>query len=114
MVNHEDRWLGIRAAVQSVHLPQELVIRVDFNSTGEWLDPRSIRFWFQLNNTYSNIGQRLRTIADPLAVLSWLRILISSVVAEGIVEYGRAHTLVQTITSTVNKEHDNIEGFGGR
>ena len=33
------------------------LIRVNINSTGEWLDPSSIRFSFRLNNTDSNDGK---------------------------------------------------------
>ena len=40
------------------------LIRVNINSTGEWLDPSSIRFSFRFNNTDSTVGKILRTIAD--------------------------------------------------
>lgn len=90
------------------------LIRVNINSTGEWLDPSSIRFSYRLNNTDSNDGHILRTIGDPFCFFSRLRILIGSVVAEDINDYSRTHNLFHTLTSTNNRSNDNIEGFGRR
>ena len=90
------------------------LIRVNINSTGEWLDPASIRFSFRLNNTDSTDAKILRTIGDPFCFFSRLRILIGSVVAEDINDYSRTHNLFQTLTSTNNRVNDSIEGFGRR
>ena len=90
------------------------LIRVNINSTGEWLDPSSIRSSFRLNNTDSTDAKILRTIGDPFCFFSRLRILIGSVVAEDINDYSRTHTLFQTLTSTNNRQNDSIEGFGRR
>ena len=88
------------------------LIRVNINSTGEWLDPGSIRFRFKLSNTDPDIGKILRTICEPFCFFQRLRIFIGSVVAEDIVDYGRTHSLFQTLTSSNNRRNDEIEGFG--
>ena len=69
------------------------LIRVNINSTGEWLDPCSVRFSFKLNNTDTTDGHKLRTIGDPFAFFNRLRILVGSVVCEDIVDYSRTHNL---------------------
>ena len=90
------------------------LIRVNINSTGEWLDPQSVRFSFKLNNTDGSHSHLLRTICEPFAFFTRLRCLIGNVVAEDIVDYGRTHSLFQTLTSSNNRRNDEIEGFGHR
>ena len=83
-------WYPSRSAIYSPTSGTRL-IRVTINSTGEWLDPSSIRFSYRLNITDSDNGKILRTVGDPFCFFSRLRILIGSVVAEDIVDYGRTH-----------------------
>ena len=90
------------------------LIRVNINSIGEWLDPCSVRFSFKLNNTDIEPNHKLRTIGDPYAFFTRLRILVAFVVCEDVVDYSRTHSLVQTLTSTNNRINDDIEGFGHR
>ena len=54
------------------------LIRVNINSTGEWLDPCSVRFSFRLNNTDTTADHKLRTIGGPFAFFNRLRILVGS------------------------------------
>ena len=90
------------------------LIRISINSTGEWLDPTSVRFSLRLNNTDTAAGHLLRTLGDPFAFFSRLRILCGSVVCEDIVDYSRTHQMFQTLTSANNRVNDDIEGFGHR
>ena len=100
----------------AIHSPTKgtRLIRVNINSTGEWLDPQSVRFSFKLNNTDGSHSHLLRTICEPFAFFTRLRCLIGNVVAEDIVDYGRAHSLFQTLTSSNSRRNDEIEGFGHR
>ena len=87
------------------------LIRVNINSSGEWLDPSSIRLSYKLNNTDEDDRKTLRTIGDPLCFFSRLRILIGSVVAEDINDYSRCHTLFHTLTSENNRETIKLKGL---
>ena len=90
------------------------LIRININSTGEWLDPCSVRFSFRLNNTDTELGHKLRTMGDPLAFFNRFLILVGSGVCEEIVDYSRTHNLFQTLTSANSRVNDDIEGFGHR
>ena len=88
------------------------LIRIAVNSTGEWLDPQSVRLAFTLKNNDGAANHVLRTIGPPYAFFSRLRLMVGSVVCEAIVDFGRTYSMFQTLTSTNNRVNDKIEGFG--
>jgi hypothetical protein len=88
------------------------LIRISINSTGEWLDPTSVKFSFRLTNTDTAEGHVLRTLGDPLRFFARLRILCGSVVCEDIVDFARTYSMFHTLTSPNNRLNDKIEGFG--
>ena len=90
------------------------LIRVNINSTGEWLDPQSVRLAFILKNNDGERNHVLRTIGPPYAFFSRVRLMVGSVVCEDTIDYARTYSLFQTLTSTNNRVNDKIEGFGRR
>jgi hypothetical protein len=88
------------------------LIRIAVNSTGEWLDPQSVRLAFTLKNNDGTANHVLRTIGPPYAFFSRFRLMVGSVVCEDIVDYGRTHSMFHTLTSQNNRLNDKIEGFG--
>ena len=106
-------WLPQGSAIYSPTSGTRL-IRISINSTGEWLDPQSVRFSCRLDNTDTVGGHLLRTIGDPYACFSRRRVLCGSVVCEDIVDYNRTHNMFRTLTSSNNRVNDNIEGFEHR
>ena len=60
------------------------LLRLNINSTGEWLGHQSIRLSFNRNYNDTEAGHTLRTIGDPFACVQWLRMLVGGIVCEDI------------------------------
>jgi hypothetical protein len=89
----------------------------------DWLDPSTVRIQFDLQNTYTAqagetaaqiAGHVLRPVSGPWSLFRRARVIIGGQIVEDIDEYNRTHEMFHLLTSTTNRDNDNIEDFGCR
>ena len=89
------------------------VIRI--NITGEgWMDPSTCRIAFTLRNNDNNAQHVLRPIDGPWSFFRRVRCLVGGAIVDDVDFYNRVHQMLEICTSTLNRDNDDIEGFGGR
>lgn len=92
------------------------VIKFQLNSQ-DWIDPSSVRIMFDLVNndptTPPSVLKYLRPLSGPHSFFRRLRISCGGTLVEDF-DYNRTHQMFQIMTSSHNRENDDIEGFGYR
>ena len=88
------------------------VIRLQMNGDG-WVDPSTVRLVYTLTNTATN-NQVLRPISGPWSMFSWVRRMYQGASCDDISSYNRTHEMMSILTSSTNRDNDDVEGFGRR
>jgi hypothetical protein len=85
---------------------------------GNWLDPKSVVFQFELVNTATAVGTQgeplLRPIGQPHLFFKRLRVLAGGQVVEDIQDFGRNSELLSSLDTDFVRDNDDIQGFGAR
>ena len=93
------------------------VIRLQINSDA-WLDPSTVRLHYNLTNTSSTVANIsapfLRPIGGPWSMFSRVRVMYQGALVEDINAYNRTHEMMSILTSQVNRDNDDVSGFGRR
>ena len=89
------------------------VIRI--NLTGEgWMDPSTARICFTLRNNDGTAAHILRPIGGPWSFFRRIRCLVGGAIVDDVDFYNRVHEMLHICTSKLNRDNDDIEGFGSR
>ena len=89
------------------------VIRI--NVTGEgWMDPSTARICYTLRNNDGTAAHVLRTIDGPWSFFRRMRCLVGGAIVDDVDYYSRVHQMLEICTSRLNRDNDDIEGFGSR
>lgn len=92
------------------------VIKFQLNSQ-DWIDPSSVRIMFDLVNNDPHAAlvpvKYVRPLSGPHSFFRRLRISCGGTLVEDF-DYNRTHQMFQIMTSSHNRENDDIEGFGYR
>ena len=86
------------------------ILRFTLSGTG-WLDPRSVRVQFKLNNR-DQANNLFLVNALPSNFFRRLRILMGGTLIEDIDYYNRVVNMMHTIYPTEKRFNDAVEGFG--
>ena len=90
------------------------VVKFQLNGDdGNWLDPSSVVFQFELKNTTSDLNKLLRPIGGPHLFFRRLRILSGSLI-EDIQDFGRYMEMMLSLQSEGARVNNDIQGFGRR
>jgi len=84
---------------------------------GNWLDPSSVVFQFELVNTAAVVNSTtnvLRPVGQPHLFFKRLRVLAGGQVVEDIQDFGRNSELIASLQNDHVRDNDDIQGFGGR
>jgi hypothetical protein len=84
---------------------------------GNWLDPSSVVFQFELVNTAAvgTIGNNvLRPLGQPHLFFKRLRVLAGGQVVEDIQDFGRNSELLASLQNDYVRDNNDIQGFGSR
>ena len=84
---------------------------------GNWLDPSSVVFQFELVNTAPVAGATdniLRPVGQPHLFFRRLRVLAGGQVVEDIQDFGRNMELLSSLQSLFVRDNNDIQGFGSR
>lgn len=84
---------------------------------GNWLDPSSVVFQFELANTAVVEGENenvLRPLGQPHLFFRRLRVLAGGQVVEDIQDFGRNSELLASLQSEFVRDNNDIQGFGSR
>ena len=82
---------------------------------GNWLDPSSVVFQFELvNNEASGSAKILRPVGQPYLFFRRLRVLAGGQVVEDIQDFGRNMELLSSLQSEFVRDNNDIQGFGRR
>ena len=88
------------------------VIKFQLNADG-WLDPSTTRVMFNLVNK-GTAAQMLRPLQGVYSFFRRLRITANGALVEDVSDYNRVHHMFEVLTSSHNRDNDDIEGFGYR
>ena len=80
----------------------------------QWLDPGTVRLQFALRNLDQAANHRLRVISGPWSFFRRVRILAGGQILEDMDDYNRIHEMFHMLQDPVNRNNDDIEGFGAR
>jgi len=86
------------------------ILRFTISGTG-WLDPRSVRFQFKLNNR-DNVNNMYFINALPHNFFRRMRILMGGTLIEDIDYYNRVVNMLHTLYPAEKRLNDAVEGFG--
>jgi hypothetical protein len=91
------------------------VIRFQLSGTGQYLDPSTVRFMFNLVNNTDDANKILYPVGGPWSFFRRCRVYSGSgAVLEDIDMHNRIYEMMHLLTSKANRDNDcNIEGFGG-
>ena len=91
------------------------VIKFQLNSEG-WLDTSTVVVNFDVHNKESTATQskKLRTLQGPHSFFRRLRISAGGSLIEDIDMYIRTHQMFEMLTTSSNRDNNDIEGFGYR
>ena len=84
---------------------------------GNWLDPSSVVFQFELVNTATagTVGNDiLRPVGQPHLFFKRLRVLAGGQVVEDIQDFGRNMELLASLQNEFVRDNNDIQGFGSR
>ena len=84
---------------------------------GNWLDPSSVVFQFELANTAAAaVGDVniLRPLGQPHLFFRRLRVLAGGQVVEDIQDFGRNMELLASLQNEFVRDNNDIQGFGSR
>jgi len=88
------------------------VIRI--NLTGEgWLDPSTVRLMMTVRNT-AGAGRNLVPLSGAWSFFRRVRCLVGGSIVDDVDYYNRVHEMLHILTSKMNRDNDDIEGFGCR
>ena len=87
------------------------VIRLQINSDA-WLDPSTVRLHYTLTNTSNTLT--LRPVGGPWSMFSRVRVMYQGALVEDINAYNRTHEMMSILTSKINRDNDDVSGFGKR
>lgn len=88
------------------------VARINLTGDG-WLDPSTVRVIYTIVNNGTAL-QVLRPLSGPWSFIRRARCLVSGAIVDDIDYYNRVHEMLHILTSTQNRENDDIEGFDDR
>ena len=89
------------------------VIRV--NSMGDgWLDPSTLRLLYTLVDTDNTAAHVLRPLSGPWSFFRRARCMVGGAIIDDVDYYNRVHEMLHILTSSNNRDNDDIEGFGNR
>jgi hypothetical protein len=84
---------------------------------GNWLDPSSVVFQFELVNTAPVVNSTtnvLRPVGQPHLFFKRLRVLAGGQVVEDIQDFGRNSELIASLQNEFVRDNNDIQGFGAR
>ena len=84
---------------------------------GNWLDPSSVVFQFELVNTAAVVNSTtnvLRPVGQPHLFFKRLRVLAGGQVVEDIQDFGRNSELIASLQNEFVRDNNDIQGFGSR
>ena len=84
---------------------------------GNWLDPSSVVFQFELvnNAAVGTAGNNvLRPLGQPHLFFKRLRVLAGGQVVEDIQDFGRNMELIASLQNDFVRDNNDIQGFGSR
>ena len=85
------------------------------NVTGDgWLDPSTVRVSYTLENTDGVANHNLRPLSGPWCFFRRARCMVGGAIVDDIDYYNRVHEMLHILTSTNNRDNDDVEGFGDR
>ena len=94
------------------------VIKISLNGEdNSWLDPQSVRVFFNLQNLDPQTGvynRKLRPLSPPYCFFRRMRILAGSQVVEDFNDYGRVHHMFSKMMSEGARSDEANEDFGYR
>ena len=88
-----------------------------FSLNGEdntWLDPKSVRVCFTVQNKDTTLNRKLRPLAPPYSFFRRMRIIAGSQVLEDFDNYNRVHQMFSKMMSQGARKDEANEGFGYR
>ena len=88
------------------------VIRIQMNGDG-WVDPSTVRLVYTLTNTLES-PFTLRPVGGPWAMFSRIRCLYGGAICDDISAYNRTHEMMSILTSSANRDCDDVSGCGRR
>ena len=81
---------------------------------GNWLDPSSVVFQFELVNTDVVDDHFLRPVGQPHLFFKRVRVLAGGQVVEDIQDFGRNMELITSLQNEFVRDNNDIQGFGSR
>jgi hypothetical protein len=107
------------AVGSNIYTPVNGVKLVKFQlngNEGDWLDPKSVIFQFDLSNTDTDVGNAkvLRPLGGPHLFFKRLRVLAGGQVVEDIQDFNRYQEMVTSLMANNVRENTDIQGFGLR
>jgi len=88
-------------------------VQIKINSSDGWLDPSTVRLHYTLKSEAADT-HTLRPVGGPWGLFSRVRVLYQGAVVEDISAYNRTHEMMSILTSTNNRDNDDVSGFGRR
>ena len=92
------------------------VIKISLNGD-QWLDPSTVKLFFNVNNDTKLTGDAAATNLTPLVAGPWgffrrMRVICGGQIVEDIDNYNRLHQMFHIMKPTEKRFNDAIEGFG--
>jgi len=79
-----------------------------------WLDPSTVRLVYTLVNTDNTATHVLRPLSGPWSFFRRARCMVGGAIIDDVDYYNRVHEMLHVLTSSNNRDNDDIEGFGNR
>ena len=89
------------------------VIRINLTGDG-WLDPATVRVAFTLVNNDGVKGHLLRPLTGGWGFFRRARCMVGSCITDDIDYHNRVHEMMHILTSSNNRDNDDVEGFNAR
>ena len=83
------------------------VIRIMVTGDG-WLDPSTVRLGFTLVNNDNNGAHMLRPLSGGWSFFRRMRCLVVGAIVDDIDYYARIHEMQHILTSTANRDNDDL------
>ena len=88
------------------------VIKINLTGTGEWLDPSTLQIQFNVVNESTTATQDLYLAGQPYTFFRRARLLCGGQIVEDIDQYNRIHEMLGILSSSNNRDMDDISGTG--